>query len=107
MELSIVSSRMKAPAQNCTFPNTLQGEALSPITVRVTESGTQNFGLWTNRLSQVFIFRCHFWTCNRSGPQVLFKNAIKIYRKNRTIFLDLFTDMQHKVLHQKPGVAHL
>ena len=64
-------------------------------------------GLWTNRLIRIFIFRCHFWTQTRSGPQVLFKNAIKIYRKNPTWFLDLFTDMQHKVLHQKPGVAHL
>ena len=39
--------------------------------------------------------------------QVLFKSAIKIYRKNPTCFLYLFTDMQHNVLHQKPGVAHL
>ena len=76
-------------------------------TVRVTQSGTENFGLWTNRLNQIFIFRCHLKTPSQSGPQVLSKNAIKIYRKKPTCFLDLFTDMQHKVLHQKPGVAHL
>ncbi len=45
---------------------------------------------------------------SQSGPQVLSsQNAIKIYRKKPTCFFDLFTDMQHKVLHQKPGVAHL
>ena len=49
---------------------------------------TQNFGLWTNRLSQIFIFRCHLKTPSQSGPQVLFKNAIKIYRKKWTCFLD-------------------
>ncbi len=37
-------------------------------------------------MNQIFIFRCHLKTQNRSGPQVLFKNAIKIYRKNRTFF---------------------
>ena len=37
-------------------------------------------------MNQIFIFRCHFWTQNRSGPQVLFKNAIKIYSKKWTFF---------------------
>ncbi len=38
------------------------GGRVGDSTVRVTSSGTQNFGLWTNRLIRIFIFRCHFWT---------------------------------------------
>ena len=41
-------------------------------------------------MSQSFIFRCHLKTHNRSGPHVLFKNAIKIYRKNPDLFFGPF-----------------
>ena len=37
-------------------------------------------------LSQVFIFRCHLKTPSQSGPQVLFKNAIKNSVKIRPVF---------------------
>ena len=44
----------------------IEGVDLKKVTtVRVTLSGTQNFGLWANRLIQIFIFRCHLKTQTR------------------------------------------
>jgi hypothetical protein len=59
----------------------------------------KKMGLWTNNRSQVFIFLRFL----HNAP-----NRVKFGLPFRTFkFVHTFQGVQHKVLHQKPGMAYL